>query len=269
MLSTISKRSSRSEVQQEAHVHSDFQLETHPLSFSLSGKTVAVIGGSSGIGLAVAVEAKRHGADVVLIARDVEKLRAAAALIGGAKQIIADISDTTLPVPIFREVVHLDHLVITAGTARLLPVTEYRADDLHSVMAERVVGPLLTIKEAVPLLRPGGSITLTSAQLSSRPIGIGAAMAAAVAAVEAIARSLALELAPIRVNAVAPGIIDTPLLDNLLGASKSQVLDGTAGSLPARRVGIPNDVAQAVMLLMTNGFITGEILHVDGGGRLV
>lgn len=256
-------------IQLEAPMHSDIPVETHPLYQSLSGQTVAIIGGSSGIGLAIAAQAKCLGADLILVARDAEKLRNAAASVGGATQIVADISATATPLSMFRDVASLDHLVITAGTARLLPLKEHGADDLHGVMAERLVGPLLAIQAAAPLLRPGGSITLTSAQLSSRPIGIGAVMAAAVAAVEAITRALALELAPVRVNAVAPGMIDTPLLDHLLGDNKSQVFDGTAASLPARRVGLPDDVAQAVLLLLTNGFITGEILHVDGGGRWV
>jgi NAD(P)-dependent dehydrogenase (short-subunit alcohol dehydrogenase family) len=100
-------------------------------------------------------------------------------------------------------------------------------------------------------------------------MGVGAVMAGAVAAVEAITRALALELAPIRVNAVAPGMIDTPLIDRLLGHNKAGLFAGMAATLPARRVGQPRDVAQAVLLLMTNSFISGEILHVDGGGRWV
>jgi len=250
-------------------MHSDSPVATHPLHRSLAGQTVAVIGGSSGIGLAVAAQAKRLGANLILVARDAGRLRHAAASIGGATQIVADISATAAVFSMFQEVASLDHLLITAGTARLLPLKEHGAQDLHGVMAERVVGPLLAIQAAVPLLRSGGSITLTSAQLSSRPMGMGAVMAGAVAAVEAITRALALELAPVRVNAVAPGMIDTPLVDRLLGDNKSELFARTAASLPAKRVGLPDDVAQAILLLMTNSFITGEILHVDGGGRWI
>ncbi|WP_051229237.1 SDR family oxidoreductase [Pleomorphomonas oryzae] len=250
-------------------MHPDLRAIARPLSSSLSGQTVAVIGGSSGIGLAVARQAKQLGADLVLIARDAEKLRSAAISIGGATEIVADISVTSPSFPTFRDVARLDHLVITAGTARLLPLKDYGADNLHGVMAERLVGPLLAIQAAVPLLHPEGSITLTSAQLGTRPLAVGAAMAAAVAAVETLTRALALELAPLRVNAVAPGLIDTPLLDHLLGDNKHQVFDTSAASLPARRIGLPDDVAQAILFLMINSFVTGEILHVDGGGRWV
>ncbi|MBR1220680.1 SDR family oxidoreductase [Bradyrhizobium sp. U87765 SZCCT0131] len=236
---------------------------------SLEGQTIALIGGSSGLGLAIAAEARRSGADLVLVARDATRLRHAATALGGATTITADIADAEAMSALFGDIPHLDHLVITAGTARLLPLAAHSAHDLTAVLAERLVGPLLAIKAAVPRLREGGSITLTSAQLSARPIAAGAVFAAAVAGVEAMARALALELAPVRVNALAPGLIDTPLLDRILGDAKPQVLEASAASVPVRRVGRPQDVAQAALLLMTNSFITGEVLHVDGGGRWV
>lgn len=244
-------------------------VTTVPTLSSLTDQTVAIIGGSSGIGLAVAVAAKRQGADLVLIARDRAKLQGAAASVGSAAQVIADIATLSSPNSMFQGIAHLDHLVITAGTAQLLALKDYRAQDLHRVMAERLVGPLLAIQAALPLLRPQGSITLTSAQLAARPLGTGAAMAGAVAAIEAITHALALELAPIRVNAIAPGMIDTPLLDPLLGDNKREILEGTAAALPVRRIGLPDDVAQAILLLMTNRFISGEVLHIDGGGRWI
>ncbi|MEW6642723.1 MAG: SDR family oxidoreductase [Pseudomonadota bacterium] len=243
--------------------------DTPTSSPSLIGQTVAVVGGSSGLGFAIAAEARRQGADLVLVARDPDRLRHAAAALGGAAMVAADIADPQAASALFDGIAALDHLVITAGTARLLPLAAHTAGDLAAVLAERLVGPLLAIKAAAPRLRAGGSITLTSAQLSTRPIAAGAVFAAAVAGVEAMARALALELAPIRVNALAPGLIDTPLLDALLGDAKRQVLEASAASVPARRVGRPQDVAQAALLLMTNGFITGEVLHVDGGGRWV
>jgi len=242
--------------------------DTHTTA-SLAGQTVAVVGGSSGLGFAIAAEARRQGADLVLVARDAERLRHAAGALGGAKTIAADITNADAASALFGDVAGIDHLVITAGTARLLPLAAHGAQDLAGVLAERLVGPLLAIKAAVPRLRDACSITLTSAQLSARPIAAGAVLAAAVAGVEAMARALALELAPIRVNALAPGLIDTPLLDGLLGDVKRQVLEASAASVPVRRVGRPQDVAQAALLLMTNGFITGEVLHVDGGGRWV
>ncbi|MGO4713396.1 SDR family oxidoreductase [Bradyrhizobium sp. 2TAF24] len=243
--------------------------DAHTPSPSLAGQTVAVIGGSSGLGFAIAAEARRQGAGLILVARDAERLRHAAVALGGAATITADIANADAASALFGDIARLDHLVITAGTARLLPLAAHSAHDLTAVLAERLVGPLLAIKAAAPRLREGGSITLTSAQLSTRPIAAGAVLAAAVSGVEALARALALELAPIRINALAPGLIDTPLLDGLLGDAKRQVLEASAASVPVRRVGRPQDVAQAALLLMTNGFITGEVLHVDGGGRWV
>jgi NAD(P)-dependent dehydrogenase (short-subunit alcohol dehydrogenase family) len=137
-------------------MHTDSLSETHSSSFSLHGQTVAVIGGSSGIGLAVAAQAKRLGADMILIARDAGRLRDAAVSVGGATRIEADISATTARGSMFEKVQRLDHLVITAGTARLLPLKDHGAADLLDVMAERLVGPLLAIQAAAPLLRPGG-----------------------------------------------------------------------------------------------------------------
>jgi NAD(P)-dependent dehydrogenase (short-subunit alcohol dehydrogenase family) len=163
----------------------------------------------------------------------------------------------------------IDHMLITAGTVRLQPLKDQSQSDLMQVMCERLVGPLLAIKAALPLMHAGSSITLTSAQLASRPFGIGAIMAAAVSAVESTVRALAVELSPIRVNAVAPGIVDTPLLDGLMGDAKQQVLEQTASTLPTRNIGRPADIAQAILFVMANRFVTGEVVHVDGGGRWV
>ncbi|NKJ40530.1 SDR family oxidoreductase [Rhizobium sp. SG570] len=236
---------------------------TQPQPFQ--GQNVVIIGGSSGIGLSTAAHAKDAGANLFLISRNAQRLREAAEAIGGATQIVADIA-TPQPA-IFADIGRIDHLLITAGTARLLPLKDQSEADLMQVMRERLIGPLLTVKAALPLLHAGSSITLTSAQLASRPLGIGTIMAAAVSAVESTVRALAVELSPIRVNAVSPGMVDTPLLDGLMGDAKRQVLEQTASTLPTRNVGRPEDIAQAILFLMANRFVTGEVLHVDGGGR--
>jgi NAD(P)-dependent dehydrogenase (short-subunit alcohol dehydrogenase family) len=236
---------------------------------SLAGQHVVVVGGSSGIGLAAARRAKEAGADITLVARSVVRLREAAASIGGAKQCVADLCEPATVREILRNLPCIDHLVITAGTASLSALEDTTPDDLQRIVTERLIGPLLAIQAALTRLRASGSITLTSAQLASRPLGVGAAIAGAVAATEAMARALALELAPIRVNAVAPGMTDTPLLDSLLGSDKAQILEGVAATLPVKRIGSSDAVASAMLLLMTNEFVTGEVLHVDGGGRWV
>lgn len=234
---------------------------------SFQGQNVIIIGGSSGIGLATARRAKDAGANLFLISRNSQRLGEAAKAIGGATQIVSDIA---APRPdIFAGIDRIDHLLITAGTVQLQPLKDQSEADLLQVMNERLIGPLLAIKIALPLLHAASSITLTSGQFASRPAAGGAVVAAAVAAVESAARALAIELSPTRVNAVSPGWVDTPLLDGLMGDAKRQVLEQTASILPSRNIGAPDDIAQAILFLMVNRFVTGEALHVDGGGRWV
>ncbi|MFJ6328618.1 MULTISPECIES: SDR family oxidoreductase [unclassified Rhizobium] len=234
---------------------------------SFQGQNIIIIGGSSGIGLAAAKRAKDAGANLFLVSRNAERLRKAAEAIGGATQIVADIAAP--PPAIFAGLDRIDHLLITAGSVNLQSLKDQSETDLAKVMHERLIGPLLAIKAALPLLHLASSITMTSGQFASRPAAIGAVVAAAVAAVESTVRALALELSPMRVNAVSPGWVDTPLLDGLMGEGKRQVLEQTASTLPSRNIGRPEDIAQAILFLMANRYITGEILHIDGGGRLV
>lgn len=235
----------------------------------LAGRHVMVVGGTSGIGLAVARHVAHEGAEVTLVGRDSERLRRAADEIGGARQCIGDLHDSASFTVLFDALPDIDHLVITAGTASLKTLRESTPDDLRRAVEERLVGPLSIVRAALDRLRPTGSIALTSGLLAERPIRTGAILAGAVAAIEAIVRSLALELAPIRVNAVSPGLVDTPLLDSFFGDTKTEALASAAAALPTGRIGHPDDIAQAVCLLLAGGFITGEVLHVDGGGRLV
>lgn len=236
---------------------------------SLAGRHVLIVGGTSGIGLAVADNVARAGAHVTLVGRDRERLRHAAEIIGGARQCVGDLHAPQEFDGLFESLPDIDHLVITAGTGSLKTLRESSADDLARVAQERLVGPLSIVRAALSRMHATGSIVLTSGLLAERPIRTGAILAGAVAAVEAIVRSLALELAPIRVNAVSPGLVDTPLLDAFFGEGKNDALASAAAALPTGRIGRPEDIAQAVRLLLTGGFITGEVLHVDGGGRLV
>ncbi|MGL5075715.1 MAG: SDR family oxidoreductase, partial [Waterburya sp.] len=141
-------------------------------------------------------------------------------------------------------------------------------EELKYPIAERVFGAIYAIRYVLPKMS-AGSITLMSGLFATRPVPGVATIAAAVAGVEAMTRTFALELAPIRVNAVCPGYIDTPLLQTAFGDNYEQTLKAQAATLPTKRIGTAEEVAQAVLLLMTNGFITGEILHVDGGGKLI
>ena len=131
----------------------------------------------------------------------------------------------------------------------------------------RYWGAFWAAKHGAGRIRPGGSITFTSGGLSSRP-RLGAAMlTAALAGVEALAPALALEMAPVRVNAVTPGLIDTPLLYNTYGPERDTIVKNRAAVLPGKRIGTAEEVAQVMLMFMTNEYITGAVLHIDGGSR--
>ncbi len=237
---------------------------------SLSGAHVVIFGGSSGIGLAAAAAAKAEGADVTLVGRSAEKLEAASRAIGGARTAVVDIADRSAVEAMFGTLGRVDHLVITAGSFVVGKLTESDPDQLFAAMHERIAGPLYAIKAALPWMPPTASIVLTSGQLADRPSGDGTSViAAAVRGVEALARSLALELKPIRVNVVSPGYVDTPLFDVFGPENRTAILTLVAGSLPGGRVGRPEEVGEAIAFLLGNRYMNAEILHVDGGGRFV
>ena len=237
---------------------------------SLSGAHVVIFGGSSGIGLAAAAAAKAEGADVTLVGRSAEKLEAASRAIGGARTAVADIANRSAVEAMFGTLGRVDHLVITAGSFIVGKLSESDPDQLFAAMHERIAGPLYAIKAALPLMPATASIVLTSGQLADRPSGDGTSViAAAVRGVEALARSLALELKPIRVNVVSPGYVDTPLFDVFGPENRAAILTQVAGSLPGGRVGRPEEVGEAIAFLLGNRYMNAEILHVDGGGRFV
>ena len=236
----------------------------------LGGAHVVIFGGSSGIGLATAAAAKAKGAEITLVGRSPEKIEAAARSIGGARTAVADIADRSAVEAVFRTLERVDHLVITAGSFIVGKLTESDPDQLLAAMHERIAGPLYAIKAALPLMPPTASIVLTSGQLGDRPSGDGTSViAAAVRGVEGLARSLALELKPIRVNVVSPSFVDTPLFDVFGPESRTAILSQVASSLPGGRVGHPEEVGEAIAFLLGNRYMNAEILHIDGGGRFV
>lgn len=242
----------------------------HPIYAALQGAQVVVFGGATGIGFETAKALKSYGADLVLVGRTATKLATAAEVLGGARIAVADIADRKSVEAVFADMARVDHLVITAGGLSGGRLAETDPDILLRVLQERIGGPLYAIKASLPLMPPTGSIVLTGGQFSDRPSPHGfAVISAAVRGIEALARSLALELKPIRVNVISPGFVDTPLFDGLGAGEKAALLTQAAKALPGGRVGRAEEVAEAILLLLTNGYINGEVLHVDGGGRLV
>lgn len=236
----------------------------------LQNQQVVIIGGSSGIGLATASLALSYGANVTIAARNQQKLQQSVEKLGSnVGSVVADIMDESQVEQIFQGLERVDHLFVAAGSLEAGGlITGASIEKLKHPIAERIYGAIYAVRHAVPKMT-SGSITLMSGLFSSRPMPGSATTAAAVAGIEAMARTLALELSPIRVNAVCPGYIDTSLLANAFGDNYQQVIQSQAATLPAKRIGSAQEVAQSVVFMMTNGFMTGEILHIDGGGRLV
>ena len=238
------------------------------MSNTIENKTVVVIGGSSGMGLAVAIKSAQSGARVVIASRSQHKLNAAAAQIGGdVHWQVVDTTDESSVSDLFERLGAVDHLVIPGsslktGTLREMPL----ADGLFT-MQSKFWGPYLCAKCA--RINPGGSITLFSGILSRRPGQNDAVLASVNAAVEAMGRALAKDLAPVRVNVISPGMTaGTGAYLKMPEAAREGMFAAIAGRLPAGRVGRPEDIADATLMLMTNGFITGIVLDVDGGGLI-
>jgi NAD(P)-dependent dehydrogenase (short-subunit alcohol dehydrogenase family) len=248
----------------------------------LDEKRVVIIGGSSGIGLETARLAMAQGASVTIAGRSEDRLRRAAESLEFSYEdasgktptdrlrcVIADIADESSVRSLFAGERHVDHLFLPAGELRPGTADVLGADPegLRSILEVRLLGVVHAIRRAGPKMREGGSITLMSGLYSTRPAAGGAMGAAAVAGVEGMTRALALDLAPIRVNAVAPGLIETPLWDAF--GPQREAFAARAAKLPVGRIGRPEEVAEAVLFLMTNGFVTGTVLPIDGGGGLV
>ena len=230
---------------------------------SLAGKKVVVVGGSSGIGLATAELAKRAGADVIIASRNAEKLNAAAGRLG-VKAIPADVTSDDSVHSLFGLCGAVDHVVVTAAQLRTGPFKTVSMDDVRSTMDGKFWGAWRCARAAD--IRAGGSLTLVSGFLSVRSRPNSAIVGAANGALESLTRSLALELAPIRVNCVSPGIIDTPIRAAMPEAARRDMLAKTAAALPVGRVGLGEDIAKQILAFMTIGFATGSIVYIDGGG---
>jgi NAD(P)-dependent dehydrogenase (short-subunit alcohol dehydrogenase family) len=232
----------------------------------LAGKKVVVVGGSSGIGLSTAELAKRQGADVVIASRNAERLGAVADKLK-VTAIAADVTDDNSVVNLFKSTGPVDHVVVTAAQLRSGPFKTVAMEDVRSTFEGKFWGAWRVARAAE--FRSGGSLTLVSGFLSVRPRPNSAIVSAANAALESLSRALALELAPVRVNCVSPGIIDTPIRAAMPEQARKEMLAKTAASLPVGRVGEGEDVAWQIAACMINGFMTGSTIYLDGGALVV
>ena len=235
----------------------------------LKGKRIVVLGGTSGMGLAIAELALREGASVVVAGNSAEGAEKAKATLGGQAEALSfDIGDEAAVKDAFGGIGAFDHLVTTAAKLTYAPLGELPVAAVTEMLASKFWGPFFASRSAAKLLRPGGSITFFSGLAADRP-GPGTSIVSAVnAGLEGFARALAVELAPLRVNCVSPGVTETAGWNFMAEADRKALFDGLKASLPARRLGQPKDLAEATFALMTNAYITGTVLHCDGGGHL-
>jgi len=237
---------------------------------ALAHKTVVVLGGTSGIGLATANAAQAEGARVIVTGRSPERLAAAQAKLGGGARTVAlDVADEAGTRALFQEIGRLDHIFITAGSVALDARLAPDSASLRPAMDVRFWGAFNAAKYGAARMNEGGSITFMSGTTARRPLRGAAVATASCGAVEAFARALAIDLAPIRVNTLQPGYVDTPMLDELLGEAHAAIKVQAGEHLPVKRIGRPEELADAVLFLMKNGYVNGITLTVDGGGLLV
>lgn len=240
------------------------------LPATLHGRTVVIFGGTSGIGLAAAIQAKADGAQVIVIGSDATRAEQAARNNDLDAWRAADVTDSKAIYAALADIPKVDHLVLLAGTYVVGNVLDAEIDQLRRAFEERMWASVHAIRALGERLAKDGSITFISGMLSDRPNAHGTAvLAAASAAMEALARGLALELAPIRVNTLSPGPINTPIFSKALGEGRDAFVAALEQSLPLHRLGTATEAGAATVFLMTNGFMNGATLNIDGGARLV
>lgn len=238
------------------------------MTVSLRDKKLVIVGGGSGIGLRLAADAAAAGATVILAGRDPRALDARAAGMADAVGTAhADLGNEDSIAALAERTGELDYLVSLASAPANGPVTGLSREAIARAFDAKVIGPILLAKHLAPRFRPGGAIVLFSGIVAWRPGPRLAVMATTNGAVDFLARALAVELAPVRVNALSPGIVDSGAWDGM-GRGKDRFFADSAARNPARRIGQPADISSAVLLALTNPFLTGSTLHVDGGGRL-
>jgi NAD(P)-dependent dehydrogenase (short-subunit alcohol dehydrogenase family) len=251
-------------------------MSTAPASVStgrepkLLGQTVVLIGGSAGIGLETARRARGEGAEVVLTGRDPERLEQAALDVDARSTAAFDANDPAAMKGFFEGLPDpIDHVLVTAGGPHYGPLLEMDPDQVREALAGHVVVGLEVARNAAGKIRPGGTLLLmggTGGRKISRDLGI---VSAATAALPPFTAALALELAPVRVNLIAAGFVDTPLSASLLGDGLEARREELRTTLPIGRVVGPADVAALAVHLMTNTAVTGATYDIDGGQQFV
>jgi NAD(P)-dependent dehydrogenase (short-subunit alcohol dehydrogenase family) len=237
---------------------------------TLANQRIVIIGGSSGTGLATARAAAAAGAAVTIASSDQGRLSTAlAGLPGNCDGALVDTRSESEVAALFASIGELDHLVYTAGDAvTLRALLDLSLDEARQQFEVRFWGAIATVKYAAPRIRPGGSIVLTSGTVGVRPAPGAALAASGAGAIEGLTRGLAVELAPVRVNAVRPGAIRTPMWDRIPEPQREALFTTLAGRTLTKTIGEADEIAATHLFLMENHFVTGTVLTVDGGSVL-
>ncbi|WP_090024927.1 SDR family oxidoreductase [Chryseobacterium oleae] len=238
---------------------------------SLAGKKVVVLGGTSGIGLAASLLASENGASVVVVSSTQKKVdEALSALPPGSTGFTADLGDEKQTELLLKKIGEFDHLIFTAGDRLSFnKLSELNIDEAKKSINLRFWGAIMAAKYAMPMIRKDGSIILTTGALGRKPREGTAVIAAMASAIEGLTRALAIELAPIRVNAVCAGTVRTNLFENMSHTEREELYNKTGSKLLTGRIGNANEIAEVYLYLMRASFTTGQIVVADGGSLLV
>ena len=235
---------------------------------SLKDQTVLIVGRGSGLARAIALAAVEAGAQVIAAGRDQEKLSDAYRDEPGVSTEIVDLTDEGSIAALGERIGSLDHVVSTASARARGRIADLDRDAIRLSFDTKVIGPIMLAKHLAPRMNEGGSFVIFSGVAAAK-IAVGTmGVAITNAAADTLARSLALELAPIRVNAISPGVIDTGAWDAFGPQGKAEYFADISARNPASRIGTPDDIADGVLFAMTNTFLTGQTLHIDGGEPL-
>jgi len=237
----------------------------------LEGRKVIVIGGGSGIGRSVAVAASQAGARVILAGRTRETLEATAVLLSGPADLrVVDAAVEEQVVAFFQAVGRFDHLISTASQGVAGPIAKLEAAAIERAFTAKLWAPIFLVKHGAPLISPDGSFAFFSGIRAARPAAGTSITSLVNGGLEAFAKAMAVELGPVRVNVISPGIVDSgPFWDRLGPEGRERMFSDFATKSPARRVGRPEDLAAAALFAIANPFLTGAVLAVDGGGLLM
>ncbi|MES9804519.1 SDR family oxidoreductase [Priestia megaterium] len=232
----------------------------------LKGKKIVIIGGSSGIGFETAKQVIAQGAEVIIASRSKNKLQNAKEQLGAsATAFILDTTQEQQVQSFFEKVGQFDHLVVSAAETSGGSFLHTNTAQARQLFENKFWGQYYAAKYGAPKISPHGSITLFSGVVAYKSMVGSSILGAVNAAVSNLGQTLALELAPIRVNIISPGIIDTPSRSKMPEETRNHFYATVGNKLPVKRIGRAEDVAQSVLYLLQNSFVTGTVLHVEGG----